>query len=147
MSNSQKSSPAAGTQPAPAASHDAPQSAVAMARSKARGVGRYVNSWVGLSPSMLNSPRPDGEQEQRDIDDVLGMPIVVYGYSTRTGEKSDFAVILCSEKDKDELWVVVSGAAVVLKKLNKIAEGNHFPVSGKIIKSTGKQFEYYDFVD
>ena len=117
------------------------------ARAKAKPVGQFVNNWIGLSPADIAPDNAAGQFPQKDIDDIVDKDIVIYGYSPREGESSPFAVILATESQApDEIFVIVTGASVILKKLSKLNEAHALPASGKILHSKGKKFSYYDFV-
>lgn len=133
------------TETAPAAPAPA-KSALDIARERAKPVAKFTSNWLGMSPNQIDPAAVDGELHQVDIDDVLDISVIVYGYSERDGDKGKFAVVLCTRVTGNDLFVVVTGGSVVLKKLAKCHEKSGYPVSGTFKKCIGKQFAYYDFV-
>lgn len=105
---------------------------------KAKKISDITEAWDGLSPSQTNL-----EPEHFDLDMILDQPIIVLGFSVRSGEKSPFYIVFGVFEDSKRPFTVACGGSVVIKKLNIVKEKRAFPVKGIISMPEGKN--YYDF--
>lgn len=111
---------------------------------KAKNVNSITAQWLGTGlPSLVENEETDVQRCK--FDDIQDLPIIVFGYSLRTGSEGEFAVIAFSTDGGETVCSTTTGSGVILNKLKTVAGKNQFPVQGKFIKPADKR--YYDFVD
>jgi len=122
----------------PTTPHNPQVSIIDQLLTKAKKISDITEAWDGLSPSQTNL-----EPEHFDLDMILDQPIIVLGFSVRSGEKSPFYIVFGVFEDSKRPFTVACGGSVVIKKLNIVKEKRAFPVKGIISMPEGKN--YYDF--
>jgi hypothetical protein len=109
-----------------------------------RRVSTFTAQWEGTSLSELCGGDESAVQKMH-FDESINADIAVFGFSMRTGDKGEFAVIAFSPDDGATICSTTNGSKVIVRKLKAIAEKKGFPVSGRFVKPEGK--EYHDFID
>jgi hypothetical protein len=119
---------------------------VAELAAKARPVREFTDVWIGSDPISLGLD-PDSK-DSVDLDLLVGKEIVVFGFNKRKGDTGPFMICTFAEKGGNKAAVLVTGAAVIVRKLEEVAEKDGLPVVGKITKTPSKQVRgghYYNF--
>lgn len=111
---------------------------------RAKKVSTFTAQWEGTSLSELCGGFEDRVQKMH-FDESINADITVFGFSMRTGDKGEFAVIAFSPDGGETLCSTTNGSKVILRKLKTVAEKKAFPVEGRFVKPEGK--EYHDFID
>jgi hypothetical protein len=112
---------------------------------KSKPIAQVSNVWIGNSPEMVAPGIPYDAVEVFHAEDLVGQDLIVCGYSMRSGDRGDFAVVCCVPPTS-KVSVFTTGSAVVLRKLKLAGEQRAFPVSGKLTKAQGKRgLSYFDF--
>lgn len=108
-------------------------------KEKAHKAGDVLGKYEGQGPKEILE---EGEEATLiDFKQLLGRPVIVTGFSMRSGQKGPFAVICLVEPETEEVMVTTCGGAVVLEKLNETSMKNLFPLECTFQKPEGK--EYY----
>jgi hypothetical protein len=113
---------------------------------KATPINDFTNVWIGSAPESLGLD--PSSKEKIELDSLVSQDIVVLGYSKRKGDSGPFVICTFVEEGGNQAKVFVTGATVIVRKLDEVAEKNGFPVSGKIIKNPSSKVKgghYYDF--
>jgi hypothetical protein len=104
----------------------------------------FTEIWEGSSPEDLGMI--EGNRDKVDIKDLVGKKITVFGYSERKGDTGPF-MICTFTRDGKTPEVFVTGAAVVVRKLQQVKAGNGFPVETTVSSGAStavKGAVYYD---
>jgi hypothetical protein len=113
----------------------------------ARKVAEFGAKWCGISPHDLDSSLDNGTMEAIEISSLLDMEITITGYLQKTGKEGVF-VVMSVLTDDNVPFVCVTGAGVIVRKLQEVNEAGGFPVVGTIQKRKAKdsKFFYFDFI-
>lgn len=112
--------------------------------SRAKSVKEYTEEWTGIGPKELDPEIDMSEVERLEIDHLIGEPLTIFGFSKRSGNLGDFAVVLCVPESTNYLSTFVTGGSVILRKLGVVADRKGFPVKGTVAKPEGKK--YFDLI-
>ena len=118
---------------------------VAEIASRATNVQKFTEVWIGSSPESLGM---DSETEKVAMPDLVNQEIVILGYSKRTGDKGPWVICTFVPVGGSQAKIVVTGAAILVRKLDEVAAKDGFPVSGTIYSKpskTTKGGHYFDF--
>jgi hypothetical protein len=123
-------------------------------REQATEIADIAEEWEGVSPGDLAEGLTGKDLPQLDLDNILNRKTVIYGFQMREGmankdgSAGHFAVIMLRIEGEKEPGILVTGASVVVKKLQKSAKERSLPVSGKFVSCKGKssKMRYYDFI-
>lgn len=124
---------------------------IAELKASKQAVKVTLSPWFGTSPDEV---KYDKEKQPDDVEfeSFLNQRIVVLGFSMRQSDKEkyehgeDYAVMLVSPEESDEIFVVATGATVIVKKLKDAAENKLLPIVGKLIRKKGGKFSYFDLI-
>jgi hypothetical protein len=112
---------------------------------KAASVQEFTDVWIGTSPAALGI---DKDAEKVAMMNLVDNDIVILGYSKRKGDTGPFVICTFVPVGGSVAKILVTGAAVIVRKLDEVAEKNGFPVSGKIIRNASAKVKgghYFDF--
>lgn len=115
-------------------------------QAKARPVQEFTDVWIGSSPLSLGIDKDS--KEKVELKDLENQDIVVLGYSKRKGDTGPFVIACFVLEGGNKPAVFVTGAAVIVRKLDEVAEKDGFPVSGKITRHPSKSVKgghYFNF--
>lgn len=113
---------------------------------KAKPMSMFAEKWLGMSPHDIDPNVSNSECDKVELSDLDGETVTVYGMLKKSGTTGPWAVIACIVSGHDIPVVFVTGAAVILRKLDTAYENGGFPVAGQIVKRKGKKFTYFDIV-
>jgi hypothetical protein len=113
----------------------------------ARKVAEFGAKWCGMSPHDLDETLDNGNMEAVDIASLIDQEITITGYLPKSGKDGVF-VVMSVVTDDNVPFVVVTGAGVIVRKLQEVNEAGGFPVQGTIQKRKAKdsKFFYFDFI-
>jgi len=112
----------------------------------ARPVKAFTETWIGMSPSMMDATIDPASVQQLELESLVDTEITIFGYSIRSGTHGEFVVMSCVPEGFDGPAVVVTGAQVIVRKLKLVGEKSGFPIKGIIKKGEGTHGQYYDIV-
>jgi hypothetical protein len=122
---------------------------------EATSVSEIEEEWFGLSPADALESGTGRDLPELPIDELVHREITLLGYQLREGmenEKSgkpgQFAVIFALVTGASEPIILITGASVIVKKLQKAHDDNQLPIKGTIVhvKSKNSKYRYYDLV-
>ncbi len=107
-------------------------------KNKANKAADVLGRYEGQGPKDLL--REGEEAALIPFEELLDRPVIITGYSMRSGEKGPFAVICIVEEDSEEIFVTTTGGMVILEKLREASMKNLFPLSATFSKPEGKKY-------
>jgi len=112
----------------------------------ATDVSEASRVWAGISPVDLNVDFNDIEKLK--LDELKDTNIVILSVKEAQGNTGTYYTCLCvSEKHKESIFIMSTGAAAISRKLKVAAQKNRLPMKGKIVIKTGKNDqEYFDII-
>jgi hypothetical protein len=123
-------------------------------QASATSISDITEVWFGTKPSDLGDDLTGKDFDQIAIEELANKEICFLGFMEREGmadkegKPGKFLVILATVAGRSEPVILVTGAAVVVKKLDKAFKEDSLPVSGRLVpvQSKNRKGHYWDFV-
>lgn len=115
-------------------------------QTKAHPVKEFTDVWVGSSPDVLGIDKDS--KEKIELADLENQEIVILGYSKRKGDIGPFVICTFVVMGGNKANVFITGAQIIVRKMDEVAEQEGFPVSGRITIHPSKSFKgghYFNF--
>jgi hypothetical protein len=102
--------------------------------------------WAGIAPIDLNIDF--NNIEKLKLEELIDTNIVILSVKEAQGQTGTYFTCLCvSEKHKEEVFIMSTGASAVSRKLKVASQKGRLPLKGKIVVKTGKKDqEYFDII-
>ncbi len=116
---------------------------------KAKHIADVTEKWVGIGPGQIQEGLTSMQLGEVDIEDLLDKETTVLGYQERKGKikgkETDYVIALVVPVGESVPSTLITGAAVIVRKLRQAGDAEAFPVIGTIVRRNG-DFDYYDFI-
>jgi hypothetical protein len=112
-------------------------------------IADVTEKWVGIAPGQIQEGLTSMQLGQVEIDDLLDRETTVLGFQERKGKikgkETDYIIALIVPVGETAPSTLITGAAVIIRKLRQAGDAEALPVIGTIVKRKG-DFAYYDFI-
>jgi hypothetical protein len=123
-------------------------------QSAATAISDITEVWFGTKPSDLGDDLTGKDFDQIAIEELANKEVCFLGFMEREGmadkegKPGKFLVILSTVAGRSEPVILVTGAAVVVKKLGQAFKEDSLPVAGRLVpvQSKTRKGNYWDFV-
>ena len=117
--------------------------------SNAKHISDVTEKWRGISPGEIQEGLTSMQLGTVEIEDMVDSEITVLGFQERKGKikgkETDYLIALIVPAGENVPSTLITGAAVIFRKLRQAADAEALPVKGTIVKRSG-DFDYYDFI-
>lgn len=117
--------------------------------SKAKHIADVTEKWIGIAPGDIQPGLTSLQLGEVEIDSLLDKETTVLGFQERKGKikgkETDYIIALVVPAGENAPSTLITGAAVIVRKLRQAGDAEAFPVVGTIVKRSG-DFDYYDFI-
>jgi hypothetical protein len=115
----------------------------------AKHISTITEKWIGISPNQIQEGLTSLQLAQVEIENLVDHQITVMGYQERKGKikgkETDYIIAIVVPEGETSPCTLITGAAVIVRKLRQVGDAEAFPVAGTIVERKG-DFTYYDFI-